>query len=1297
MRPFRLPRPTASRVAIGACLVAAFGLASCAQTAARPAATPTPTCTGPQPTAARSSGRPVLQTGHHADIHDVAIADDGAIATASKDGEVRVWDGASFAMTGLIEAGEVDDVSFAPDGSVVVVHGLDSEGVVGKNASGGAITAFDRLGRPIRGYEGHYQALVHAGSKLLFLSAEGLVRLADERTCDSHELASVYGQLGAWTSLHVSRDAKRIAFLGSGPCTTDPVTGKWKDCGDHEALHVHAVDSPEKPIGVIPVRSAFLGHDVTGDLSAVIGLSRATPHRIESVDVSSGQRKTLVADVGDASAVRVDREGGGLFAWSDRAVWSYRADGSPRWRQDAAHLEGVLLSNGHVLLVLETELVRLDPSTGERRWRVPKARGDLVRVGRRSVVLASGHGATVFDVDHGRVQARLGDVAARVPRRLTIARDGSKLHARGASYESVWSLATGQREASNVVRESETAPAAWLEPAGERAPRPLALPGAEQVLARARDADVVVSKAIDGSVAIVDARDGKRRTSKLAAAERGSTRGAFKTASWELSPRGGFGAELTSSGVRVLPVADPTRAWEIAFGRRYGGLSSRFSDRPPTKCADWAKGTGDFSVVMSPLLPRVAFSSDDKALVVASGGKISLHAIDEPHALVLSYDLEPKHRVARLATDGARVAVGTGDGRVALIADGALVRMTEPTGAEVRDLVFGARHLVAAGADGAVRVLDSKTGREVATFTEFEDDEHVASTPGGAFSGSAEARERLAWVFDAPTEAFRFEQFARALARPEVVAARLQGGDADLAASLVRPPRVDGASPTPEGVRASVRSAGRVDRVDAFVDGKRVATKLVCAPSATVDVPAPPGATVHLVAFDADGFSSNPTAVVRPGRAPGGELHVFAFGVSRYPALGADQQLDLAADDARSIVAHFEKRPGPYRRVHTKILTDEQVKTTSVLDALDGLAAVGEDDLAIVFFAGHGAKATADADMVFMTSAATATREGLRDHGVGWGAISDKLQRARGRVLVLLDACHSGHLSQELVVPSADLAARLAQGQRAGVVVFAAAKGRQPSFEPSSTRGFSVVTDVDAPPPGRGRNGYFTGALLDVLTDSDSDRNGDGVVDVSELVAGTTHRVVSATGNRQTPWLARREVFGDFQVSVAGTTRAGAAAAPEGCASTAAACEARCGGTPAATAERPCADACREGRARCEIQRRARTPADVPRVALEVCRASGGPACRVAADLQPADATRELTAELLRVACMSERPSATACAELGKRHCDGDGVPWDPHLTVPLLRRACAAELTSACKAVENWPSGYDSSCSPPR
>ncbi len=50
----------------------------------------------------------------------------------------------------------------------------------------------------------------------------------------------------------------------------------------------------------------------------------------------------------------------------------------------------------------------------------------------------------------------------------------------------------------------------------------------------------------------------------------------------------------------------------------------------------------------------------------------------------------------------------------------------------------------------------------------------------------------------------------------------------------------------------------------------------------------------------------------------------------------------------------------------------------------------------------------------------------------------------------------------------------------------------------------------------------------------DTDKNHDGTVQVSELVDDVVTRVTKATGGAQTPWVARRELFGDFGLLPAG-------------------------------------------------------------------------------------------------------------------------------------------------------------------
>jgi uncharacterized caspase-like protein len=249
-------------------------------------------------------------------------------------------------------------------------------------------------------------------------------------------------------------------------------------------------------------------------------------------------------------------------------------------------------------------------------------------------------------------------------------------------------------------------------------------------------------------------------------------------------------------------------------------------------------------------------------------------------------------------------------------------------------------------------------------------------------------------------------------------------------------------------------------------------------------------------------------------------------------------QLEAAVADARSIAAAFSAQAGPgkaYRAAHVTELVDAEVDAAAVARALDGLASMKPEDVGVVFFAGHGEKPSATEDMVLVTGESEATAESLRRTGIGWSLIGAKLARARGRVLVLLDACHSGHVTQDRTVPNDALASALVRDHRAGAVVFAAAKGRQLSFEANTTRGLTLdVESVErVGTDGSGAHGFFTAAILRSLASRATDRSGDGAIQLSELIADVRGRVEQATNGRQAPWVVRSEVFGDFRVAAA--------------------------------------------------------------------------------------------------------------------------------------------------------------------
>ena len=64
-------------------------------------------------------------------------------------------------------------------------------------------------------------------------------------------------------------------------------------------------------------------------------------------------------------------------------------------------------------------------------------------------------------------------------------------------------------------------------------------------------------------------------------------------------------------------------------------------------------------------------------------------------------------------------------------------------------------------------------------------------------------------------------------------------------------------------------------------------------------------------------------------------------------------------------------------------------------------------------------------------------------------------------------------------------------------------------------------------------HGLFTSALLEALAGEVPDRDGSGGVELSELVDYVRERVRQASNGQQTPWVARRELFGDFAILAA--------------------------------------------------------------------------------------------------------------------------------------------------------------------
>ncbi|HZO16787.1 MAG TPA: caspase family protein, partial [Polyangiaceae bacterium] len=444
------------------------------------------------------------------------------------------------------------------------------------------------------------------------------------------------------------------------------------------------------------------------------------------------------------------------------------------------------------------------------------------------------------------------------------------------------------------------------------------------------------------------------------------------------------------------------------------------------------------------------------------------------------------------------------------------------------------------GAAGSTAIVDSRGGLH-AVLVVAPGGDWIATTPDGLYRASIDGARRIAWSYKNPLEAFSFEQFADRFERPDLLEKSILSlGEPSKQMPRARPPRihalsVDGNAGGRATVSARVTDRRQVSHVRAYVNGRLAATQQVCAPQADVhlEVPLDPGANrVALIAHGPDGLASHARSVDlrSPARAARPTLWVVAIGVSRYDNLAEQYQLEYADDDARSIAKTLTALAGPGRpfaRARVRTLVDRQVSAAALEESLASLANMAPSDVAVVFLAGHGIRLR-DGKMRFLTHDATLRGEG----GVGWSALEGALERARGRVILLLDACHSGHVITDPVAPNESLAKALAARHRAGALVFAAARGSELSYEvgnETGARALELALDGEPAPTKLARgHGLFTSALLEAFSGRAVDRDKSGALELDEIIGHVSERVRAASAGRQNPWVARRELFGDF-------------------------------------------------------------------------------------------------------------------------------------------------------------------------
>jgi WD40 repeat protein len=241
---------------------------------------------------------------------------------------------------------------------------------------------------------------------------------------------------------------------------------------------------------------------------------------------------------------------------------------------------------------------------------------------------------------------------------------------------------------------------------------------------------------------------------------------------------------------------------------------------------------------------------------------------------------------------------------------------------------------------------------------------------------------------------------------------------------------------------------------------------------------------------------------------PGVQLHLLTVGISAYNDDYAKnlrlRYADRDAHDLASAVVNTQEG-GLYSHVDAQALMNKDATRGGILRGLQALRTEmergGGNDLAVVHFSGHGAMVDGALYLLpYDTDARDAV--GIKTTAISVDAFKGELMEIakHGRVLVLLDACHSGATSLDGSSQAVDAAVLRRELAAANVTVLTSSGRSEVSLEDDAWQ-----------------HGAFTRALLDALNDPAADTDHVGLINATALAHYVARDVSSLTGGKQTP------------------------------------------------------------------------------------------------------------------------------------------------------------------------------------
>ena len=515
---------------------------------------------------------------------------------------------------------------------------------------------------------------------------------------------------------------------------------------------------------------------------------------------------------------------------------------------------------------------------------------------------------------------------------------------------------------------------------------------------------------------------------------------------------------------------------------------------------------------------------------------------------VKTFDHHDEITSAALSADGQRRLIASENSGVLWDAEsGKQLQTFKGHTGTITAVAFARRDslIATASRDGTVRFW--KPGREEPVFSFLSaGDDWIFWTPEGYYTSSPNGEGLIAWrVKDDSPQGYRVvgpEQFHKKFYRPDLFRHLLAELDLDKALALADkesglapqpasdiakalPPRVSIIRPLQQDriiktEECELRRRGdahwrQLRHVHATPSGRpalRPAAPLRFrgrARASTWKVKLPAG-TRHLqvVVGSIKGSTgqSEDVEILREDEAEAPPtLLLLGIGITDYQKTNRKGAEYAAADAKRFVEAQVAHGKVLYPEPQILPLPDGKATKADVLRTFNELnkrTHAVKNPVTMIFLAGHGLANQQGDDFYFLT--ADSDPGNLRTTAISGAELKSALRDVNGKVLVLLDTCHSGAATQEL---SWGLV------HECGVVMVCSSSGAEESWQSNADGG-----------------GYFTLALTDGLA-SKATRDKDGALYLPDLFAYVNRRVKELSNGQQRPYASELNRFDDVPLA----------------------------------------------------------------------------------------------------------------------------------------------------------------------